>query len=303
MSQIDALNHHLDFGEGRTWLRLELRALAEAIRSADSATMRRHAESALLFRARRRSAYSGSDSTEASLEIQEGLPEYTGHRMAMLLTHEGLSRVADHVSAYEKRASFVRAFAYGTGPGFGVLLDRVAPDWRTAVRTKRDLSGLLADAVRFSIPRDLDRAARTRASPYGFAEVDSAERARDASRATMLAEYRARLSTGATITFHQGRDSLSWGYDPTALIALDLKTVVYPFGSFTALWGSLNVERNGVLVSNDFSVIRVGLSAEPPGADARQWSGNGWTVTLNPGWIFAPDPGKLGSVVVVRSKP
>jgi hypothetical protein len=301
MSQVDALNNHLDFSPGRTWLRLELRALADAIRATDPAQARRHAESALLFRARRRSAYPGSDSTEASLEIQEGLPEYTGQRLAMLLAGEGVSRVADFVSGYALRSSFVRSFAYATGPALGVLLDAVAPDWRARVRTRRDLSGLLADALEFTAPRDLDRAARARAPAYGLAAIDSAERARDAARARTLAEYRARLSDGPTITFRQARDSLSWGYDPNSLIALDLAHVVYPWGSFTAAWGSLNVESNGVLVRNDLSVIQVGLRGAPPGPETRQWTGSGWTVTLNPGWTFAPDPGKPGSTVVVRS--
>ncbi len=302
MTQLDALNNHLDFGEGRTWLRLELRALAEAIRSADVADARRHTEAALLFRARRRMPYPGSDSTEASLEIQEGLPEYTGHRLAMMVTGENVSRVASHVAAYERQESFVRSFAYGRGPGLGILLDRFAPAWRTAVRQRRDLSGLLADAIGFGVPRDLDRLARERARPYGWAAIDSAERARDASRAPLLADYRARLATGSTITLHQTRDSLSWVYDPTTLIAFDLKSVVYPAGTFNAPWGSLDVERNGVLVQNDFSTLRVGFTGDAPAGTARQWTGQGWTLTLKNGWAFLPDPDKPGSVVVARAK-
>jgi hypothetical protein len=119
----------------------------------------------------------------------------------------------------------------------------------------------------------------------------------------MIADYRARLSGGPTVTFRQTKDSLSWGYDPTALIAFDLASVIYPSGSFTAPWGSLNVESNGVLVRNDFSTIRVGWSGAPPDAGVRRWSGHGWTLTLNAGWGFAPDPAKPGSVVVVRSAP
>jgi len=303
MAQVDALNNHLDFREGRTWLRLELRAIADAIRATDAAESRRHAASALLFRARRRAGYPGSDSTEASLEIQEGLPEYVGHKLAMLLTGESVARVADHVSGYADRNSYVRSFAYGTGPGLGVLLDRFAPQWRVTVRSRRDLSGILADALGFRAPRDLERVARARANSYGLAAIDSSERARESSRAVAMADYRARLSAGPTLTLRQSKDSLAWGYDPTALIAFDLTSVIYPFGSFTAPWGSLNVEANGVLVSNDFSVIRVGLSGEPPSAGVRRLTGNGWTVTLNAGWSFAPDSTKRGSVLVVRSTP
>jgi hypothetical protein len=294
LRQSDALNNHLDFREGRTWLRLEYRALAEALRSADPGIARRHAENALLFRARRRLSFPGSDSTEASLEIQEGLPEYTGHRLAMRLTGADASRPAQHLQDYEKMQSFVRAFAYGTGPALGLLLDRFAPAWRLDVRNRRDPGALLALALGFRAPRDLDRAARSRAAQYGWAVVDREELARDSARAPMLRDFRARLGDGPTITFRQTIDSLSWGFDPTALVAFDLTSVVYPTGSFTAPWGSLNVERNGVWVRNDFTIIRVAVGGP------NHLTGDGWTLKLNPGWAVEPDPDKPGSFEVCR---
>ena len=303
LTQADALNNHLDFREGRTWLRLELRALAEAIRAADDKESRRHVEDALLFRANRRASYVGSDAAEATLEIQEGLPEYVGHKLAMLLTGESVARVATHVSSYSQRDSYVRSFAYGTGPALGLLLDRFSPGWRVAVRENRDMSGLLATAFNLSAPRNLERVSRARAAGYGFASVDSSERVREQSRVAMLADYRARLFDGPIITFRQARDSLSWGFDPNAVIAFDLRSVIYPFGTFTAPWGSLTIESNGVLVRNDLSVIQVGLSGGSPAPNDRRWSGTGWAVTLNAGWGFAPDPAKPGSVLVVRAAP
>lgn len=81
----------------------EYRALARALEALpDSRAAKQHARSALLFRARRRSIYPGSDSLEATLEIQEGLPEYTGQRLAMRLTGEGPRRVAQYVRDYER---------------------------------------------------------------------------------------------------------------------------------------------------------------------------------------------------------
>ena len=71
LRQVDALNNQLDMRPGRTWLRLEYRALASALESLpDRARSRHHTESALIFRAERRSLYRGSDSLEATLEIQ-----------------------------------------------------------------------------------------------------------------------------------------------------------------------------------------------------------------------------------------
>jgi hypothetical protein len=304
LRQSDALNNQLDMRPGRTWLRLEYRALARAVEALpDSRAARQHALSALLFRAQRRSIYPGSDSLEATLEIQEGLPEYTGQRLAMRLTGEGPSRVAQYIRDYERNtATFVRAFAYGTGPALGVLLDEFLPGWRDSVRTQRELGALLAQSIDFKppAPKNLASAARARANDYGWDEIDLAEAARDSVRAPTMRGYRRRLQDGPTITLRQSIDSLSWSFDPTELVGFDLTSAVYPSGNFSAQWGKLTVERGGVLVANDFSRIRIGAPSSAIGAGARTIDGDGWTLALNPGWSLEPDPARGGSFVVVR---
>jgi hypothetical protein len=298
LRQPDALNNQLDMRPGRTWLRLEYRALARALESLpDQNAARHHAESALIFRAERRSIYPGSDSLEATLEIQEGLPEYTGQRLAMQLTGEGPARVARFVRDYETTPTFVRAFAYGTGPAVGILLDRFDPSWREAIRKSRDIGALLAHAIHFQRPHDLDKAARARAREYGWEEVDRSEAARDSARAPTMQGYRARLGSGPVLTLLQSKDSLAWSYDPTELVGFDLRSTVYPSGNFSAPWGKLAVDQGGVLVQNDFSWIRIGLPSAPIAAGAREIKGDGWTLVLNPGWSVRSDPSRPGSFV------
>ena len=302
LRQVDALNNQLDMRPGRTWLRLEYRALARALESLlDRTAARHHAESALLFRAQRRSIYPGSDSLEATLEIQEGLAEYTGQRLAMQLTGEGTPRVAKYVRDYESTPTFVRAFAYGTGPALGVLLDDFSPNWRDSVRITRDLGLLLARAINFRPPANLAKVARARAQEYGWEEVDRTEASRDSSRAPTMREYRARLADGPTITLRQSRDSLSWSYDPTELVGFDLSSAVYPSGNFSAEWGKLTVDHGRVLVQNDFSRIRVGAPPTAIAAGSREIRGEGWTLALNPGWTVRADPSRAASYIVVRA--
>jgi hypothetical protein len=94
---------------------------------------------------------------------------------------------------------------------------------------------------------------------------------------------------------------LQWGYDPTALIAFDQRSLIYPSGSFAANWGRLQVDSNAVLVANDFSVIRVSVQAGGvmPGANGRI-AGNGWVLQLKPGWRVEPDPMRPGSFIVTQ---
>jgi hypothetical protein len=259
-------------------------------------------ESALIFRAERRSLYPGSDSLEATLEIQEGLAEYTGQRFAMQLTGEGPARVAKYVRDYEATPTFVRAFAYGTGPAIGVLLDEFNPTWRDAVRTNRDIGALLAQAIRFQRPRNLAATALARAKGYGWDEIDRTEAARDSTRAPAMQAYRARLGAGPVITLLQSQDSLAWSYDPTELVGFDLKSTVYPSGNFSAPWGKLSVEKGGVLVQNDFSRITIGAPVAPAAANASEIKGDGWTLVLNPGWSLRADPSRTGSFVLARNR-
>jgi hypothetical protein len=298
LRQPDALNNQLDMRPGRTWLRLEYRGRARARESLpDQNAARHHAESALIFRAERRSIYPGSDSLEATLEVQEGLAEYTGQRLAMQLTGEGPARVAKFVRDYETTPTFVRAFAYGTGPAIGILLDQFDPAWREEVRKNRDIGELLAQAVHFRRPRDLDKTARARARDYGWEDVDRSEAARDSARAPTMQGYRARLGVGPVVTLRQSKDSLAWSYDPTELVGFDLQSTVYPSGNFSAPWGKLTVDQGGVLVQNDFSWIKIGLPSAPSAAGAREIKGDGWTLVLNPGWSLRPDPSRSGSFV------
>jgi len=304
LRQPDPLNNQLDMRPGRTWLRLEYRALARALESLpDQNAARHHAESALIFRAERRSLYPGSDSLEATLEIQEGLPEYTGQRLAMQLTGEGPARVVKYVRDYEASTpTFVRAFAYGTGPAIGILLDQFDPAWREEVRKNRDIGALLAQAIHFQRPRDLDKTAHARARDYGWDDVDRTEATRDSARAPTMQGYRARLGTGPVVTLLQSKDSLAWSYDPTELVGFNLQSTVYPSGNFSAPWGKLTVDQGGVLVQNDFSWIRIGLPSAAIAAGAREIKGDGWTLALNPAWSLRPDPSLPGSFVVRKDQ-
>ena len=75
----DSLNEtqsaHLDTREGRIYLKLELEALKEAL---NSDKPENHINNALLFRQYRHQLFPEAEISENSLEINEGMAEYTG---------------------------------------------------------------------------------------------------------------------------------------------------------------------------------------------------------------------------------
>jgi hypothetical protein len=300
LGSMDLPNNQLDEKNGRTWLRFELQALAAALDAlADGdGSVRTHTEDALLFRARRRQLYPLADSLEPALEIQEGLAEYTGERLAMTYTGETAHRVAAKVRAYQSNPTYVRSFAYATGPALGVLLDHFDAGWRRKVRTTRDPAQLLATSIGLRVPGDLAREADRRTRRYDVAVVMREEAARDSARMGSMTAYRARFVDGPTLTFTQ--PWLGRNFNPQTLVGFDIRNTIYPTGTFNSVWGKLEVTTGGALLSNDQGTLRVSAPRSvAPGA--RTLSGDGWTLELAPGWQVAPAPSRAGSYVVVKS--
>jgi len=283
---------HLDTRDGRLWLRLELRALAVAVRTrGDSAA--RAARDALVFRWHRQRLFPGADSLESQLEIQEGLAEYTGDKLALAFTGMGEARVARDIESFEKRPSYVRSMAYASGPGLGLLLDRYSPGWRRRITPQSRLAELLAKALRAEPPPKLDSEAGRRGGAYGLAEVQAEEEARERDRQARAADYRARLVDGPTLTLRAS--SINFTFDPNSLVPLGDPGTAYPTGTFSAAWGKLVVESGGALVGADFTRVVV---PAPGDSEARPLRGNGWHLELAPNWMVRPRSDRPGSFEV-----
>ncbi len=299
LAGVDPPNNQLDQRDGRRWFRLELRALAAALDAlaSDEKAVRSHTEDALIFRARRRILYPRADSLEPALEMQEGLAEYTGDRLGMMFTGETAARVARRVREFQSTPTYVRSFAYATGPALGLLLDHFAPEWRTELKRTPDPARLLARHIHFRPPRDAERRARA----YDVDALDREEAARDSARRGPMRAYKARLVDGPVLTLTQS--SLNRNFDPQSLVGFDIANTVYPTGVVSADWGSLEITAGGALVANDFGRVRVSAPTRHPSAGDRIVRGNGWVLTLAPGWSVIAAPGRAGSYVLRKGGP
>ena len=274
----DALSVHLDDRDGRYWFRLELRALAAALRSSGRAA-RRAALDALLFRAERHRRYPSADSLERALELQEGLAAYSGNRLAMDALRTLPARVAQGIDEFAARPTYVRSAAYATGPGLGLLLDRYARGWRTRVHAE-GLAPQLARALHFDAATDLEARARRRAAGYGGAAVAVEEDARAERRRREAIASRRKYVEGAVLVLRQER--LDRSFNPNTLIPFGVDGTIYPTGTFSGPWGTLEVT-GGALVAPDFAMVRVPAPRDTIGTPLR---GDGWSLTLAEGWTL-----------------
>jgi len=286
----DAINGHLDEEDGRVLLRLELRALTTAVvesgARADTAV-----RDAMLFRAARHRRFPGADSLEAMLEMQEGLAEYTGARLALRGREEIGELLWATTREFEALPTYVRSLGYGTGPLLGLLLDRVRPEWRMHIRA-RGFATQLPEAFAWHAPAELQAAVATAARRYDGDALRIAERARAEAKATELATYRRLLLDGPAVILRA--DQLYRSFNPNTLVPLGEAGTVYPTATFTGNWGVLQVESGGALLRSDQQEVRVPAVSVTREGDATL-VGQGWRLELKPGWYVTSGerPGDL----------
>jgi hypothetical protein len=291
----DAPNAHLDTEVGRLWLRLELRALARALR-AEGPAGRQSATDAMLFRIYRHRLCPGSEAMEAAMEKQEGLAEYTGVFVAMRATGENINREARVVETFEDSTAFARSFGYATGPALGLLLDRYAVGWRERAAST-SLDSMLASALRLQASKDIQRQAQRRAALYGYSAVAAAEQEREERHKALLAELTGKFLDGPTLNFPSAPE-MTRNFNPSTLVPFPPHGTYYPTGTFAANWGKLQVESGGALLAPDNQSLRVSAPADP---DARPIRGAGWALQMEPGWTIRPS-GRPGTFAVVRTE-
>ncbi len=293
LSASDAPDPSLDTEAGRLWLRLELRALARALRSS-GAIGRQSAADAMLFRTYRDRLCPGTDAMEADMEKQEGLAEYTGVFVALRETGEDISREARIVETFEDSNSLARSFGYATGPALGLLLDRYAKGWRGRAASAPSLDSMLISALRVQSPHDLERAVKERAALYGYSAVATAEQEREERHRAFLRDLTARFLEGPTLDFPAAPE-MSRNFNPQNLVPFPPHGTYYPTGTFAANWGKLQVESGGALVAPDNRSVRVPAPTDP---NARPIRGAGWILQIAPGWTIRPS-GNPGSFKLV----
>ena len=275
---IDAVNNHLDTMDGRIWLQLEWRALDRALRSSGLARRQAVAD-ALAFRDHRRALIASAAKAENALERNEGLAEFTGVKIAAATPAERAEMAEIDLRQAYQRATFVRSFAYVSGPAYGLLLDTARPRWQRGVKGSFDLGELVRQA--YALPKLVPKGSEglAAAKKYDVDEVIALEKRRDEKRQRDLAEARKKFVEGPVLVVKPG-EHFSYGFDPNNVVAVDENSTVYPSLNVSDDWGELKVEGGAMLVREKGMITRLVVPAPAVGGT----KGDGWEMNLKPGW-------------------
>jgi hypothetical protein len=282
-------NEHLSSKEGRIWLLLEYRALAKAL-PAWGPERANALEDALRFRAFRRSLFPAAAAEEDRMEVHEGLAEYAGFACGALSNDAARYHMASRLKLAALKPALSYAFAYETGPGYGLLLDMDGGDWRAELTPRSSLSAELAAQNQIVVGTPTREDVLARAARYDGEALIAAETKKDEERQALAARYRHTLVDGPVLTLPLVDKGLV--FDPNALVPLANEGTVYLGCKLIDRWGVLTVD-GAALVDANFATARV--PAPAPG----ELKGSGWKLELSPGWTLMGGM-RAGDFVIVK---
>lgn len=281
----------LDTQAGRVWLRAEFHALRAALLAKGDAR-NRAVRDAIAMRLYRHSLSATTAEQEREQDIMEGLAEGTGID-AGLPPNRRIAYALFDMNFIEDQPSYTRAFGYATGPAYSELLDAVSSNWRRSVTPSSDISRMTARAYQLHVTTPTSSQAQTIIARYGGFAIESQEKARAARIAALTVKYKNELIAGPTIALPMTGFSIS--FNPRDIEAVDPYGSVYHTLKVTAPWGAITVSGGDAMIDKDFHVLTI---AAPPAVSGSAVHGQGWTLTLAPGYAVVPDPKKSGSYIV-----
>ena len=273
-------NAHLDTLEGRVWLRLEWRALARAL-SQSGEDRQRSVRDALAFRMTRRAQFADAAENERVEEIREGLAQYTGTVTATASHPEAVASAIEQLAGAQGHETFLQQ-SYTTGVAYAMLLDDASRDWRRRVRSDSDLGQMLMEAMDVApAVSAVDASAR-----HGAMAIRAEEQIRAEQRMATMRELQRRFVDGPVLVVPAGGSGTFNTVGATPIPAVGT-VYVLPY-RHKGEWGTLDAT-NGVLVGDDGRRRLPG----PIRIEGANVMGDGWTVTVAPGWavVSGPRPG------------
>jgi hypothetical protein len=289
-------NAHLATAEGRIWTRLEWRALTEALLRSASARRQALAD-ALTFRGKRRALATNALEDERLLEMNEGLAEYTGLVLSGLPRSVLNDRAAVQLAQSESQENFVRSFAYASGPAYALLLDESGSLWRNKLRATDDLSELARRAyrIRAITPADAERLI----DRYSGRRMIADERQREKTRAENEARIRSTFIDGPRLRLPVA-GAFSFSFNPNGAVPIAGVGTYYASSRISDGWGVLEVESGGVLIEQRADGAITGVVVAKPVIAEGKITGEGWTLSLAPGWSAVP--GTTNEEFVLKSR-
>lgn len=270
-------NGHLDTYNGRLLLRLELQALENALATNDNEKKFKHIQNALIFRSKRQLSQEIKNA-ENSLELNEGLAEYT----AIMLSGRDEQQMKSHLNQskndFYSNPTFVRSFAYQTIPFYGYLFSSKNQNWHRVIDRNTNLTDYFTKSFGVDVSTEKSVEQIGKQNAYDYQQIEQEETEREKIRLKKITELKTKFVDKPTLELLFQNMNIS--FDPRNITPLENLGNVYPNIRVTDDWGILTVE-NGALLASDWTKVIVTAPTEVTDKTAK---GDGWKLELNPEW-------------------
>lgn len=275
-SLVQKPNDHLDTREGRIWLKLELEALKRALLSEDPIP---HLRNALLFRLYRQHLFPGSEDTENSLEINEGIAEYTGSILCGMNDEALKKHYASEIDLLYTMPTFVRSFAYFAVPVYGYFMKQTKEYWNQDITKTTSLTDYITGFFNVSCTEADSVQIMEKAKAYSLDSIARIEDERESARQLRARKYREQFLQDHILVIPLERMEIA--FNAKDAMPLDSFGTVYPNLKITDDWGILEVDSGGALVGREWN--RVILSYPEQITDSII-TGKSWRLKVNSSW-------------------
>lgn len=269
-------NSHLDTKEGRIFLKLEMEALKKALQSENPEA---HIKNALLFRHYRQQLFPGSDISENSLEINEGIAEYTGSILCGMNNSDLQKHYSAQIDLFFTMPTFVRSFAYFTIPIYGYYMKHKDYYWNQKITRETNLTKFISGFFNVSYTKSDPEKVLIIGKSYNLDSISKFEEKREGIRLGLIKKYKAQFLGDSVLTIML--EKMEIAFNAKNAMPLDSFGTVYPNLRITDNWGILDVDSCSALVSPDWNFVTISY---PKRISDSLITGEGWKLKLNKGW-------------------
>jgi hypothetical protein len=278
-------NGHLDIYEGRLLLKLELQALTKALYANNDSLKTFHLTNALTFRSKRQTN-EDRKKAENSLELNEGLAEYTAIMLSGRNEKEMKSHLTNSIVHFYENPTFVRSFAYQTIPLYGYFLSQQKSNWHKEISRETNLTDFFVKSFEINTTTNKTFEQIAEQNDYDYQNIVAKEKVRENERLAKIESYKTKFLKEPTLKLMF--ENMNISFDPRNITPLENIGTVYPNIKVIDNFGILTVE-DDALLSSDWSNIIVSAPIEINEVTVK---GNGWILELNKDWKVEKVKGK-----------
>ncbi len=269
-------NIHLDSKMGRIYLKLELEALKKALVSNDFEI---HIKNALVFRNYRYQEFPEAKNVENSLEINEGLAEYTGSILSQRSDSDLKEHYISQIDWFYTMPTFVRSFPYFTIPIYGYFMQKSHKDWNLQINKATNLTDFISDFWKMEFKVLTNKEILIVGKEYGIASIIENETQRDIAKEDLTINYKKNFLGDSIVEI--GLENIKISFSPSNIMPIDSLGTVYPNLRIIDNWGILEVDSCGALINPEWNKVTVSC---PVLITDSLISGKGWKLKLEKSW-------------------